>query len=506
MEKKIKGIFIAVFIFVIQVLLIPKTGMTWDEPSSFFFGRANLKFWLTGNRAYIEDIKNPELFKDDPFKYIYGEDLYPPLPYLFFSATSMLLSEKLHLMNSIDAHHLGEVIVGAVGVWGMYELSGSAAVTLLFATYPTIFGQMRSDAKDLPLISMIILTMLFFTKWVKTDKLRYAFLAAVFFGFANSVKPSAIILIPIVVLFLWFTNRLKIKTALVGAGMVLVATAIFFLQWPWLWEHTWSRLVRVFLLYKDVGYHMPVLSLGKIYRAGISVPPTYPFGILLFQTPLELIALFLLGLLSLRGPWGALFFIWFFVGMGRFLFDGMIIYQKIRHFIDVMPAFFLIVGYGLQRLPKKIATVLVVFTLIHQAVIIAQLFPYEPGYFNILVGGVKNVAEKGLFDSGHWGAEIKEGMEFVNRQQKQILVYPCTLKHLELFYTAPNVRLTQDPTEATYILVPNAPSWFGGAIDYYKKNHKLVSTVRRGGADFLYIFERTSPTGWNCGRETDMAY
>jgi len=155
------GIYLAAVIFVVQLILLPHVGMSWDEPSSFFIGRVNLKFWMTGNRAYLNDIKNKKLFADSPFPYIYGEDIYPPFQFLVSSAISYVFAEKLHLTDVITAHHAGELIIAAFGIWAMYGLAVevgltsavAAGVTVIYSLYPTIADQMRSDAKDVPLMS-----------------------------------------------------------------------------------------------------------------------------------------------------------------------------------------------------------------------------------------------------------------------------------------------------------------------------------------------------------------
>src|SRR5471030_1132747 len=123
------GIFIAVIVFLLQAIAVPHVGMTWDEPASFFIGRANLKFWLTRDRTYLTDLKNPQKFVGDPFQYVYGEELYPPFPFVIASGTSYIFSEHLHLLNFIDAHHIGLVAIGAVGVAAMYGI----AITIGFS-------------------------------------------------------------------------------------------------------------------------------------------------------------------------------------------------------------------------------------------------------------------------------------------------------------------------------------------------------------------------------------
>jgi len=552
--KKFLGLIIALVYFVFQALLVPQVSLSWDEPASFFIGRANLKFWLTGNRQYLDDLKNRELFRDSPFWYTYGEEVYPPAPFVVASVFSYILAEKMQLMHFITAHHLGELVIGAFGVWAMYGLATlidlspplAAATTLIYALYPTIVGQMRSDAKDVPLVSMLVIFMYFFIRLLNAcqrmnpgSTLKLALISGLTFGLACATKPTAPILLPIILA--WFTlsfllnkswrqslrpfNRLFLITLLMG----IVAGFSFFLGWPWLWQDTLFRLQEVWKFFKVVGYYMPVPFLGTIYRAGVNVPWYYPYGILLFQTPLELTLLAFLGMLVawrrfFKGKvYPLLFFIWFWVGIGRFHLPGMIIYHKVRHFIDVIPAFILLAGLGLEAIylaarkiraksRKQVGSFilisLILISVMHEIWIIRVLFPYEASYFNFLVGGIRNVAQKRLFDVDT-GSTIKEAMAYFSRVSPQvpIKIYPCLMQHLALYYKTPEMQLiTQNPELADYTLVPNSPSWFGGALEFLPKYQQLVYTVKRDGADLFYIYKHISPVGWRCGQETETTY
>jgi len=551
------GIVLALLVLIVQAILLPRVGMSWDEPSSFFVGRANLKFWMTGNRAYLNDLQNKELFKDSPIPYIYGEDIYPPFMFTISSAISYVFAEKLHLMGVYDAHHLGEVVVGAVGVWAIYGLSTAsglsvpvaAITTITYALYPTIFGAMRNDAKDIPLVSLLAVAAYFFVLFFKSWQAKrhrmiwlWGLLFALTLGFAQATKPTAVIIVPIIAVWL-IASLLRsraFRTSLSPFGpffMIslvagVVALGAMVLAWPWLWDDPVGKLKSVFSFFKTVGYNMPVPYFGTIYHAGITVPKTYPFVILLLQTPVAVT--FCVGLGTVysvwqyvrnKRVWPMLFVIWFYGGMSRFLFPGFIIYAFVRHFIDVVPAFFVLMGFGIETialgaetLAKEFAVthtfrfrrialiVMAIVFVVHEAAISVQLFPYEMSYFNVLVGGISNVARLGMFDVGQ-GAGVKEAMEYIGKTTTQpTLVYPCLMGHLAMFYLPPNVGLTKATESGQYMLVPNSLSWFEGALTYSRKFHKTAYTIRRGGADLFYVYEYTRPSGWRCGWETKTSY
>jgi hypothetical protein len=551
---KYLGIYLAALIFVIQLVLLPHVGMSWDEPSSFFMGRANLKFWMTGNRAYLNDLKNKQLFADSPFPYIYGEDIYPPFQFLVSSATSMVLAEKLHVMDVPTAHHLGELLIATLGIVAMYGLAVevglttivSAAVTVIYAFFPTVADLMRNDAKDIPLMSMFVVAAYLFVKtlsaWRKKRKpvvvWRNGVLFAITFGLAQATKPTAAIFVPIVLLWIVVATAVNKSYAKslrpVGPLIVLtitlgvLAVLTFFLAWPWLWEDPVNRLLSAWSFFKTVGYNMPVLYFGKVYHAGLNLPREFPFVMLLIQSPIELSLLVLAGVfwaihqcIRKQSVYPMLFVIWFFAGMGRFLLPGVLIYARVRHFIDVMPAYFILAGFGAQAIYvwakehlKKIplAPYIALFVtlgvvIVHELYISAAFFPYEMSYFNAFVGGAKHVADDNLFDIGPSGG-VKEAMEAIAKDSggKPTLVYPCLLGHVAMSYTTATMKLTSSTINGNYTFVPNAMSWFEGAMTFYRNNHELVYVIRRAGADLFYVYKYKSASGWRCGWETESSY
>ena len=509
--KRHLGLIIALTLFILQASLIPQSGMTWDEPSSFFFGRANLKFWLTGNRAYLTDLKNPVLFADSPFKYIYGEDVYPPVPFVIASATSLVLAENLKLISVIDAHHLGEVAIGSVGVYFFFLLATQAGLssriaavtTLLYALYPTIFGQMRSDAKDIPLMSFLVISAYWFLRSRRELKLLPAAFFAISFGLALGTKPTAVLLAVVIGLFTVFDRPKRIFYLIF---IFAVGGLVAYLSWPWLWDDPVGKLTTIWSFFKSVGYGMPVLYLGKQYAAGVNVPLSYPYAILLFQTPPIVFLLFLIGFVVRKRGIQLFFLLWFAITMGRFLLPGVLIYARVRHFIDAMPAFFILVGFGLTRLSRRWFFVAGSLVIASELLIIITHFPFEPGYYNIFVGGTKTIAQKELFDADYWGSGVKQAMEYIQKTAVgETGVYTCGLLHLAIFYESTRVKAVADGNQAQYVILPNSPSFFGGAINFHKSYDTLVYTVERAGAPMFYVFKRQSPTYWHCGNETDTA-
>jgi hypothetical protein len=536
------GIVIALSVFIVQALLLPRIGMSWDEPASFFIGRANLKFWTTGNRAYVDDIKNKELFRDSPIQYIYGEDIYPPVPFLLPSAVSAVFAETLHIMDVYTAHHLGELIIATVGIWALYGLAIeaglavplAAGVSLIYALYPTIIDMMRADPKDMPLVSLLIVSAYFamrvFRNWRKKNTLRVwtnGLVFSVFFGLAACTKPTAAFIVPVFVIWIVLACLRNVplrrefpvvRFTSFWVILITLAVAVFFFMWPWAWVDPVARIGETLSFFKTVGYNMPTTFFGTIYHAGVNLPRIYAYVILLIQTPIEITLLVIVGTIYVtirfikKGFfYPFLFVIWFWLLICRFLIPHFIIYSKVRHFIDAMPAFFILAGFGAlsigelisHRRKIVIASGLLLFVVAHQLWISYRFFPYEGTYYNFLTGGTKTVARKQLFDIGP-ATGVKEAVEFINRDSegKQTRIYPCLMSHVIRFYAASNVIVTSKPEYGRYVIVPNAISWFEGALTFWKNQTTPSYVIQRDGGDLFYVYKNEQPFGWRCGWET----
>ena len=117
------------------------------------------------------------------------------------------------------------------------------------------------------------------------------------------------------------------------------------------------------------------------------------------------------------------------------------------------------------------------------------------------------MADTYLFDIGPSNG-VKEAMEAIAKDANgaPTLVYPCLLGHVAMSYTTPTMKLTATTVDANYSFVPNAMSWFDGAMVFDRENHKLVYTIRRAGADLFYVYKYKSASGWRCGWETESNY
>ncbi len=156
---------------------------------------------------------------------------------------------------------------------------------------------------------------------------------------------------------------------------------------------------------------------------------------------------------------------------------------------------------------RSLTIIILIIIIGHEAYISYGFYPYEPSYFNFLVGGSGNVAKKQLFDIEYWGSGTREAMVYLNSLHQPISVYSCLMRHLTMYYNAPTVQLLKsNPEYADYTIVPNSASWFLDPMRVSKEHQTLVYTVTRQGADLFYVYKNTARMGWRCGYETLTTY
>jgi hypothetical protein len=543
--KKHWGIILLSLYVVFQLIALPHVGFTWDEPSIYFIGKRNRDFWqrfpssIPTGPDYSIDVQPT----DGKLRLVWGAKYYPPLMPTLASFSELIFTEKLHIADFVTGYHIAILLWGTLGVFALYGIGrmlgfpqfSSTGIALAYGLYPTIVGQMRNDAKDVPLTSGIVIfvycLLRLFKSWERRQgQMRWAIACGISLGLGIMIKPTAAIMVPIVGIFFLLACLFPTYRRHLPSFPVLILTPILvgllsvmtvLLLWPWMWDDPVGKMTTTMTFFKNVGVLMPVLYFGNVYQTGVNLPWQYPFSILFIQTPPGVLVLGVLGVFAViwqvikkKDPIPLLFIIWFSIGIGRFLVPGFLIYAKMRHLIDIIPAMFILAAYGVECLRKihyknipvigNFGNIAIVIIIIHELFIVWQFFPYEPSYFNSFVGGTKTVAEKRWFDVEYWGASVKEGMEYIKiHDPSPVAVYTCGMWHMAKYYQDSHVTAIRQAQGAKYLIIPNSASFFGEIVDRMNASQDLVYTVRRAGADLLYIFKRGENGIPQCGQESE---
>ena len=231
-----------------------------------------------------------------------------------------------------------------------------------------------------------------------------------------------------------YAGLLVLGYALVRAGprigiLLLVyfgaAAVVAYALWPQLWGSPLSLVVgSLDRPLQSPQLHRTLVE-GVVYQS-TELPWWYLPELMAIQFTLPASLLVLAGLVPGvrsalgRGPTAAtawVLLLWFLGPFVAVVGLKTPIYNYFRHVLFMMPPLFVFAAIAIERLLRLVRAplvggLLVVAILLPGVVATIRLHPYEYGYFNELVGGVRGV--KGRYIPDYWCTSFREAMLFVN--------------------------------------------------------------------------------------------
>jgi len=288
--------------------------------------------------------------------------------------------------------------------------------------------------------------------------LRATLLPGIVLGLAVSIRVvSPLVGLLVVVYFLLQPGKRSWVVILLYA---LGAALVCYASWPYLWGAPVAKFVQVFRHMASNPQILPVLFEGQVYPSD-ALPRDY-LSTLLARTLSEPVwLLFALGVAAAvywswrrQADWRSLavILLWLLVPFTYILFLRPPMYDGYRHFLFILPPIFLLAGFGLQAVFRRVdkrALQLVTLVLVAAfgAAGIARTHPYEYAYNNALVGGMGSAFRH--FETDYWLTCYKESVEQVNRSAAAqptlfVLRQPANAE----YYAADGVRVEPFEPEA----------------------------------------------------------
>ena len=430
MSGRALGAACALAFLAIAATELHRHGLTLDAPSLYYAGDRTL-FWLThpGVTDALDYFRrDPPDFHSHFLRYPEPADPmhYPVVPG-FVAAVVASVSAALFDLHPIDGHHLGLVLLHAVGLffYAVYAVrllgpTGGAIAAVCYLFFPTILGHAFNNAKDVPCADFYACGLLAGGVATLRPNLRDGLATGVFFGLALSSKINgavglAVWLLWTVLVFglrLWEQRRPDWRLPLLAIGVSTLAGALFVILWPWLWQGGLSAGIEHLLEYK------------RFYAYYASGPresfTAYPFRAALYMTPPLVLLLALLYVpfgVDWRAPretrletlaiWGLLL-LWTGLPLLRSAVPHSNFYDGNRHFIEHIGGLCAMAGsggallVGFARQDLKARAPLAIWTgagLLLLSLLAPWLAyrPYEATYFNFLVGGLGGAQRRALF-------------------------------------------------------------------------------------------------------------
>jgi hypothetical protein len=506
---------LSTLLFVIVTGLVLVTfrhyGASWDEQVQHEYGEAVLRFYSS-------------LFRDRSATALGDLSRYGG-----FIELLEVFATRISPFDVYATRHLLDGLCGVAGIFACWKIArflaglGSAFWTaLLLALYPSYYGHMFVNSKDIPFAVFYVWSLYYLIRILHEFpgiSITTAGKFGIVSGLAMAVRVGGLLLLCYLYLFvglfsgyLLWSRRKSLrsirsrKTVLILFTTSGIAYALMLLFWPYALA---KPFVRPFLALEALSYVKPA-------AASWNYVPLY----LLLKLPELVLALGFIGIV-LASRAVAKKIVWvdlpltlsYLVLVFAFLFPVIyaiikrpFLYDEIRHFLFVIPPLFCLIGITMDRvlrwsfdgkfMGKYVVAMVIVYLLFHIRLMVL-LHPYEYAYYNRFIGGVYGAYRNG-YDPEYWGTSYKEavtevenflrardGSQFANREYK-ILLGPA--EWCATYYFPQNFLVTAKASDADIYLSTTRD----------KSDKKVIGstilTVGRLGAPFT-IAKAVHPVG-----------
>ncbi|MEA4940143.1 MAG: glycosyltransferase family 39 protein [Christensenella sp.] len=424
--------------FIAGLLVTPDYGMPWDELTEIRTLGSNVREYVGLVRGEQNEpkvsatgIEFPDASENVDMDH--GQSVYYPFSPLLFVTFGDGGARTIMLL-----WHGYTFLIFLLGVFALYKIAaflfkdwkyGIVAALFLYLS-PRFFAEGHYNNKDVMAMSMILLCLWFFIRFLETRKLGSALLFALFSAICTNMRISGLFFFGLLGLLYLVVLSVKKewswKALLLGLSMILSFVVFYFVLTPGMWKAPFEFIKYVFARSSNFsdwpGY---VFYLGRTCRP---VPWHYIPVMIALTTPPFIVALMLFG-------FGSFFFAAFrqkavelFSGYLRYLlvcvayvvvFLGFamirqpILYDNWRHFYFLYGPLLLLAVFGLQQLIqllhgkwKFLAIGTVSAQILAMLLIVCLSHPFQFVYFNKLAGS--DPASK--FDMDYWNVSQAQAL------------------------------------------------------------------------------------------------
>ncbi len=437
--------------FVLSLVTISDYNINWDEPEHFNRGHAYLRYFLHGAtdysalplfkefRHYIQDrsvqptvqLPRYSIYQDSIQNgnyYLTRDSGHPPFNDILSALFNYTFYQKLGIVGDVEAYHLFNIVISTIAVlvicvWVKqeYGLFASIIAVLSLTLQPIFFAEAHVNIKDPAETAFFTLSLYTFYRGIRDKRSVWLFASAMFSGMALGTKLN-IIFLPLIVIP-WLLVYYRNLTTLINQKKLLlpllfyplIVFFIFFITWPYLWFDPIKRISIMLGYYQGIGTTVGNTQPLSFYFMHMN---TYPWQTILYTTPLIILFLSFVGLVSVpfiisneRSKVSFLIVLWFFTPILRATLPGSSIYGGVRQIMEYMPAMAMLAGIGGRQIIMlfkksymiKIAKIGILFLFFPIMVKMISIHPHENVYFNPLIGGLSGAKEKNY---PYWGLNL----------------------------------------------------------------------------------------------------
>lgn len=464
-------------------------GIAYDEVTQHRIGLLNVRY----------------VFEHDPELLAFKDKYYGP----FFEMLLVLVEQGFRLTDSRQVYlmrHSMTFLLFYAGVIAFYclcrERFNSWKIGLigssLLVLSPRIFADAFYNPKDLPFLSVFIISVYTLTKYFDRPNWLNALVHAVVCGILIDIRILGV-LVPAWTIF-WGIGDLLLKRhvslSLKRPFVRLCAYSIItglttFVFFPILWEAPLENFMEALRMMQKFPWGGGVTYLGE-HRPATDLPWHYLPVWIVVSTPVLYLGTFLMGLINVIGTLfrgehhlfsdrhqrlNAICLLWFFIPLLLVIGLRSIVYDGWRHLYFIYPALLLI---GLSEGVRVYETIRATFAgrrkqwvsagllavglwgVAVPASFMLRFHPYQHLYFNLFAGKNRSDFQK-YFEFDYWGLAYRQAFEYIARHDKRDRIKVVTAN------LAPEAIVLILPAEDRQRLVPSEA--FENA-DYFVSNYR----------------------------------
>ena len=248
------------------------------------------------------------------------------------------------------------------------------------------------------------------------------------FGVVLGLTTSVRILGPLagLIVFALSVTRAGKRSLPVMVASFILAALVMYLTWPYLWPDPIGRFDKSLAIMSEFPWDGNVLFNGTFYKAN-QLPWTYIPVLIGLQFTEPLVALLLGGIIlfivqmvkrTIQVGLVLLILSWGILPILLFIIFHPPLYDNLRQLLFLIPPFFLLVGFSIEKLFTYLRKwyfkfALLILLLAPGILSIIQLHPYEYVYYNSLAGGPSGAFRR--YEADYWAISFREATKYLDK-------------------------------------------------------------------------------------------
>ena len=458
----------------VGIAVLDDYGMSWDEWTQKRLTEANLSYIL----GIHDDLR---LKQQDKYDGVAVE-----LPLLWVERTLGLEDTRSIYLSRHLLTHLFFLLAGVFCYLLALRLFNHRLLALfamlLFLLHPRLYAHSFFNTKDLPFLSMFMITLFLIHRAFDKNTVRAFLWCGAGVAVLINLRVMGVMLWIAVVamrgLDVWYATSPEERKHILktGGAFILSSVLITYAVWPYLWEDPLGRLAEAL----TTASHYPGNSLELFKGTFVNstdLPWDYVPTWFLITTPWVALLLGGIGIVAagVRGViqprkilrntplrFVGLLLACFVLPILAVIVLNATLYSGWRHMYFIYVPFCLLAAYGLYWLvsfckqkPLRVgAYALAGIGLVGAAIEMAQIHPHQNVYFNGLVDRRTPEYLATQYNMDYWGVSYREGLEYLLER------YPDSpIRIYKKKYTSADVnRMILPATERRRIVFDHAPS------------------------------------------------